>query len=98
MLKKQHENLHYIKIDFSVKNGLKQILDYCFHEKLISIIVEGGAATLNTFIKHALWDEARILTNKNMEIRKGIAAPVIKGRIISSIDLKNDFIQVIKPH
>ena len=44
-----------------------------------SLIVEGGAETLNSFIKADLWDEARVFTSSALW-NKGIPAPNI-GRI-----------------
>ncbi len=46
---------------------------------LQSVLVEGGAETLQSFIDAGLWDEARVITNEKMIIEKGIAAPEMKG-------------------
>ncbi|TFF35626.1 bifunctional diaminohydroxyphosphoribosylaminopyrimidine deaminase/5-amino-6-(5-phosphoribosylamino)uracil reductase RibD [Mucilaginibacter psychrotolerans] len=43
-----------------------------------SVIIEGGARTLNSFIKAGLWDEARILTGPDA-LTNGIPAPNISG-------------------
>ncbi|CAN5817235.1 bifunctional diaminohydroxyphosphoribosylaminopyrimidine deaminase/5-amino-6-(5-phosphoribosylamino)uracil reductase RibD [soil metagenome] len=44
---------------------------------LISLIVEGGATLLQSFINANCWDEARVITNKSLNIENGIAAPVL---------------------
>ena len=47
------------EIDYS-KNTTEQIVKFAFENNLQSIIIEGGAHTLQTFIDNNLWDEARI--------------------------------------
>jgi diaminohydroxyphosphoribosylaminopyrimidine deaminase/5-amino-6-(5-phosphoribosylamino)uracil reductase len=44
-----------------------------------SVLVEGGAKTLQSFIDTGLWDEARVITNENLFIENGIAAPGLKN-------------------
>ncbi|MES2265879.1 MAG: bifunctional diaminohydroxyphosphoribosylaminopyrimidine deaminase/5-amino-6-(5-phosphoribosylamino)uracil reductase RibD [Bacteroidota bacterium] len=47
-----------------------------------SVIIEGGAHTLNSFIDAGLWDEARIFTGASVLVN-GIKAPRVTGTIIS---------------
>src|SRR6201999_152581 len=51
------------------------ILFQLYIQDIQSVIIEGGAATLNTFIEAGLWDEARIFTG-SVILNKGIKAPV----------------------
>jgi len=44
-----------------------------------SVLVEGGARLLQSFIDEGYWDEARVITNHDLEIPGGLAAPVLKG-------------------
>jgi len=44
-----------------------------------SLIVEGGAETLNLFIRAGLWDEARVFTSPQ-NWNEGIPAPVLFGK------------------
>ena len=67
-------NLLYSKIDFS-KDIIPQILNTLYRNDIQSVIVEGGAQTIASFIESGLWDEARVFTNHNMTISKGIKAP-----------------------
>lgn len=41
---------------------IPQIIEACREQQLQSLLVEGGAATLNSFIRQGLWDELRIET------------------------------------
>lgn len=50
-------------------------LDTLFNENLQSVIVEGGASVLRSFIASGIWDEARVLVNRRMIIPDGIPAP-----------------------
>lgn len=52
-----------------------QILDILYRNEIQSVIVEGGAQTLNTFISLGLWDEARVFTNSRLNIGNGVKAP-----------------------
>ena len=51
-----------------------EILSHLYKEKKQSLIVEGGAKTLQSFIDAGLWDEIRIETAPFM-VSKGIEAP-----------------------
>lgn len=44
-----------------------------------SLIIEGGAVTLDLFIKAGLWDETRIFTGPE-EWKQGISAPALPGK------------------
>jgi diaminohydroxyphosphoribosylaminopyrimidine deaminase/5-amino-6-(5-phosphoribosylamino)uracil reductase len=66
----------YHQIDFT-KDITSPMLDFLHHKKIISLIVEGGAYTLQNFIDKDIWDEARIFTG-NKFFHTGIKAPAIK--------------------
>ncbi|MDG2464048.1 MAG: bifunctional diaminohydroxyphosphoribosylaminopyrimidine deaminase/5-amino-6-(5-phosphoribosylamino)uracil reductase RibD [Crocinitomicaceae bacterium] len=54
--------------------NLIEILQECYEREIQSILIEGGAHTLNQFIVANLWDEARILIGEN-KFTKGLKAP-----------------------
>jgi len=58
-----------------------------------SLIIEGGRTTLQHFIDHGLWDEARILTGAN-PIDGHDRAPQIKGSLWESIEYGPDQIEI----
>ena len=67
--KKMRKNLT-IKIFIKNKSfKLEDILKDILEKGIGSIIVEGGAKTLNNFIKEGMWDEARIF-NSNKKFKK----------------------------
>ena len=53
-----------------------------------SLIVEGGAETLRSFLVQNLWDEIRVETNTRMTVRDGTRAPQIQKNavVVSSAD------------
>jgi len=57
---------------------IEEILAALYLQGLQSVIIEGGAGTLQSFIDAGLWDEARIITNTSLVIEKGLAAPVLQ--------------------
>jgi diaminohydroxyphosphoribosylaminopyrimidine deaminase / 5-amino-6-(5-phosphoribosylamino)uracil reductase len=73
----EESNLHYYKIDDSV-DIIQQICTALFKLKVQSVLVEGGAKLLQSFIDAGLWDEARVITNQNLFIVNGLPAPVLQ--------------------
>jgi diaminohydroxyphosphoribosylaminopyrimidine deaminase/5-amino-6-(5-phosphoribosylamino)uracil reductase len=67
------ENLEYVKLNFD-DNVLISIMDDLYKRSIQSIIIEGGAKLLNSFIINNLWDEARVFTGP-VNFEKGIRAP-----------------------
>lgn len=89
-------NVEFVELNKS-NDILQQVLQYCFHHQLQSILVEGGAITLQHFIDESLWDEAVVIRNTTMVAGAGIASPVLaNGEILATQDLKNDLITFYK--
>ena len=65
-----------------------------------SLLVEGGARLLQSFIDEGLWDETRVITgsaNYNLSQRKSLHAPVLFNAIkTSETNLINDRIEIFK--
>lgn len=91
--KEQHDgNVRFIKADSA--RLLQQLTEELFANNILSLIVEGGAATLNSFIAAGLWDEARILTGDS-SLNNGIPAPLLNNSIGAfSTDIEADTLQV----
>ena len=69
------EDTRYIKIDFT-KNIIPQILSELYARKITSLMVEGGAKTLQSFIDAGAWNEIRREISP-VSIKEGVKAPVI---------------------
>ncbi|MBI3503014.1 MAG: bifunctional diaminohydroxyphosphoribosylaminopyrimidine deaminase/5-amino-6-(5-phosphoribosylamino)uracil reductase RibD [Bacteroidetes bacterium] len=94
--KSSSKNLEYVEIDFK-KNVLNQILIVLHQRNIQSLIVEGGAKLLNSFIKEGIWDEARVFTsNKKLNQKDGIASPEISGKIILEKQIGSDSLKVLR--
>ncbi len=91
---KTSENLDFEKIDFS-KDIPQQICDTLFQRNIQSVIIEGGAKTLQSFIDVNLWDEAFIF-NGSISFGEGIKAPIFKGFLTSVKKIKNDTLRIFK--
>lgn len=84
--------IDYEQIDFS-KNIAQQICDILYNRNVISIIIEGGSQTLESFIKANLWDEARVFTGSS-SFHQGLKAPKINRTCISSNKIKQDTLKI----
>ena len=69
------KNTIFEVIDFQ-QNIAQQIVDKLFQNQIQSVIIEGGAQTLQTFIDADLWDEARVFIG-NCTFEKGVKAPIL---------------------
>ncbi len=77
-----NNNINYHHIDFT-KDIIPQIMSTLYEKKIISIIIEGGTNTLQSFIDKGLWDEARVFTGGKY-FQSGVKAPVITTEKVSS--------------
>ena len=96
---KNADKLHYKKgIDYVLLQSNNMVKDICetLHKLHIqSVIIEGGSQTLQSFISANVWDEARIFKGA-VSFKKGVAAPVLKGKTTFTQQLKNDQLIHIK--
>lgn len=79
-------------IDFN-RSLAEQILKFLFEQNIQSVIVEGGAKTIQTFIDENLWDEARIFKG-NLEFTEGLKAPKLNGVLNSEYSLEDDVLNI----
>ncbi len=64
------------RIQVDPSYGLSDLLEELYEQHIISVLVEGGARLLESFLKEGLWDEARVFTG-NMFFSQGVRAPTI---------------------
>ncbi|MFK7833940.1 MAG: bifunctional diaminohydroxyphosphoribosylaminopyrimidine deaminase/5-amino-6-(5-phosphoribosylamino)uracil reductase RibD [Winogradskyella sp.] len=96
-LKNVAVNMNLEFIDWNLKDSIAiQILRVLYQRHINSVIIEGGAQTLQTFIDENLWDEARIFIGHS-EFKQGIKAPVLKGKLISETKILDDILQIYRP-
>lgn len=74
------------------------LLNALYHLKVQSVLVEGGATLLQSFIDQNCWDEARIITNEQLSIENGINAPKLKNStLINNIKINSDQVSIYYP-
>jgi diaminohydroxyphosphoribosylaminopyrimidine deaminase / 5-amino-6-(5-phosphoribosylamino)uracil reductase len=89
----EEDNLLYYQLatDSSL---VHQITLALYQLKIQSVLVEGGGRLLQSFIDEDYWDEARVITNNDLEIPGGLAAPVLKdARLVSRETFLSDFVR-----
>jgi diaminohydroxyphosphoribosylaminopyrimidine deaminase/5-amino-6-(5-phosphoribosylamino)uracil reductase len=92
--KQAEENIVFIQLDF--KNDLLgNVLRVLYERQIQSVLVEGGARVLQSFIEKSLWDEARIFTSPLL-LNEGISAPKISTVPISEEDIYGDQLIVMR--
>ena len=82
------ENLDFVKLQ--ERNFIEELLTDLHRRNVQSLIVEGGAHTLNTFIEKGFWDEARVFKSESC-YGKGITAPqLLHARFDGKEDILGD--------
>jgi diaminohydroxyphosphoribosylaminopyrimidine deaminase/5-amino-6-(5-phosphoribosylamino)uracil reductase len=77
LIEKEDSNISYSLVK-DEQHIIREIMDTCFKLNLQSILVEGGAKLLQSFIDEGIWDEARVIVNNELIISKGLHAPLLK--------------------
>ncbi|MCL4144673.1 UNVERIFIED_CONTAM: hypothetical protein GTU68_016130 [Idotea baltica] len=87
----QDQSIHFERIDSAIElyPQLDQIL---VKHSLYTIMIEGGATTLKSFIQAKIWDEARIIKTA-ADLNHGIIAPKLSGTAVSRMRLQSDVIE-----
>jgi diaminohydroxyphosphoribosylaminopyrimidine deaminase/5-amino-6-(5-phosphoribosylamino)uracil reductase len=88
----EHKNLLLIRL--GEEGFIEQLVEDLFRQNIQSVIVEGGAQTLQFFIDLKLWDEARIFTASRF-FGNGIIAPIIQGHSKIETEIFGDKLAII---
>jgi diaminohydroxyphosphoribosylaminopyrimidine deaminase/5-amino-6-(5-phosphoribosylamino)uracil reductase len=88
------ENTIFEVIDFQ-QNIAQQIIDKLYQHQIQSVIIEGGAQTLQTFIDATLWDEARIFIG-NSTFGTGKKAPILNTTLSTKEKIGTDELLIIR--
>lgn len=84
----ESDNIEGVKINFT-QNSEQQMLTKLYELNIQSIIIEGGAQVLESFINKNLYDEGRVFVSENT-FGLGVKAPVIKRNIIKKQQVFKD--------
>lgn len=86
-------NMTYIPITRK-KDLVPQILTELYKQQIQSLVIEGGAQILQTFIDSNVWDEAIIIKAPH-QLTQGIKAPTLVGKTKESFLIENNIISRI---
>ena len=90
----EHKNLVLVRINEN--NFQQELVHDLFKRNIQSVMVEGGAQTLQLFKEANLWDETRVFTSQR-SFGEGIKAPTIKGRLLSEENIESDRLEIFYP-
>jgi len=90
----EHANLSLIRLDED--NFITNLVANLVKQKIQSVMVEGGATTLQLFIDAGLWDEAKVFVS-DKGFGKGILAPRLHGNLIAQESVFNDTLRIFHP-
>ncbi|WP_428740302.1 bifunctional diaminohydroxyphosphoribosylaminopyrimidine deaminase/5-amino-6-(5-phosphoribosylamino)uracil reductase RibD [Tenacibaculum sp.] len=88
------EKLIYEEIDFS-SHVAEQICEVLHKHHIQSVIIEGGAQTLQTFINANLWDEARVFIG-DVNFGEGVKCPDFNAKLSSEEKIDNDILRIYR--
>lgn len=86
------KNITYVKIN-NHGEMIKEILDFLYQYKIQSVLIEGGAFTINKFITGGCWDEARIFTGGKL-LQNGTPAPAFSGILYEKHKIADDTLDI----
>ncbi len=86
-------HVHYLKIDFNYPI-LPELMKRLYDKSIFILMVEGGAYTLNQFLKLGLWDECRVIQTDKI-LGAGIKAPTVVGNLSKKdVILNNEILYI----
>jgi diaminohydroxyphosphoribosylaminopyrimidine deaminase/5-amino-6-(5-phosphoribosylamino)uracil reductase len=90
----EREGVRYYQVTENV-SLVHQIVNALYQLKIQSVLVEGGARLLQSFIDEDMWDEVRIIVNKQLTIGNGLAAPeIVTNNLEQEFMIQGDSIKI----
>ncbi|MEM9680267.1 MAG: bifunctional diaminohydroxyphosphoribosylaminopyrimidine deaminase/5-amino-6-(5-phosphoribosylamino)uracil reductase RibD [Bacteroidota bacterium] len=81
------------EIDFNEPMA-NQVCNYLHSQHINSVIIEGGAKTLQHFIDENLWDEVRVFYG-DVSFKEGVTAPELtNASLLLETNIKNDHLKI----
>lgn len=76
---------------------LKDLMDELHDQQILSVLVEGGASLLESFIQSGLWDEARVFTGK-VSFSQGVKVPEIPADPVERVAFRTTILDIYENH
>jgi diaminohydroxyphosphoribosylaminopyrimidine deaminase/5-amino-6-(5-phosphoribosylamino)uracil reductase len=89
--RKNRKNLEFVHIPGNT-DTIAFILDYLHQINIVSLMVEGGAKLLTSFINSGLWDEARVFSTEQ-DFKEGVRAPQLTANPAREVRISNSLLQ-----
>lgn len=86
------QNTQFVKCEND--DFIEEIMLKLWERGINSILVEGGAETLNRFLKAGIWDEIRVIKSNSVKFGNGLAAPQVQFTPNQIIRLENDIVEM----
>lgn len=88
-----------MRIILSHDINMNEMLDALYSKNIQSMIVEGGAKTLNSFLNSGLWDEIRVETSPK-DVKNGTKAPMLPSniRLVDNLDIDRNSIRTFSKY
>jgi diaminohydroxyphosphoribosylaminopyrimidine deaminase/5-amino-6-(5-phosphoribosylamino)uracil reductase len=87
-IKKEKIGLNEFVMIKDEANLIEELLQLLYKKGIQSLIVEGGALLLQSFIENNCWHEAHVIKNTELMLKEGISSPALKN----NFNLKQDLI------
>ena len=93
----ENDNLIFYQLTRDV-NLVHQVVNGLYQMKILSVIIEGGAKLIQSFIDEAMWDEARVITNSKLISKEpAVASPILTdSKLIGEEHVFDDLIRTYK--
>ncbi|NOS55747.1 MAG: bifunctional diaminohydroxyphosphoribosylaminopyrimidine deaminase/5-amino-6-(5-phosphoribosylamino)uracil reductase RibD [Cyclobacteriaceae bacterium] len=95
-LVKQEERSYLVFAKLSEKDFIKDLINDLYARDIQSVIVEGGAQTLQLFLEGGWWDEARVFYSRKT-FTEGVKAPLMEAIIYKNELVFDDELLTYKP-
>ncbi len=92
--KTDREAVKYIKVP-DQEDYIPFILNHLYEKGILSLMVEGGASLLGSFIRSGRWDEARVFTGK-IRFESGVHSPEINREPAETIHMDDDTLEIYR--
>ncbi len=90
-----YPNTQFLSLPFD-KNLLPEILNLLFEAKKSTLLVEGGAQLIHSFVEQNLWQEARIIYTDKF-LHSGVKAPIFPKQKLQQLSISNDEVIFFSP-
>ncbi len=93
----ENDNLFFYQVTRDV-NLVHQVVNGLYQMRILSVMIEGGARLIQSFIDEGMWDEARVITNSKLISKEpAIASPILTdSRLVDEEMISDDLIRIFK--